>query len=132
MTTTAEMLDARYGRTSSRRSRVIVGLLVALLALGGGAIAWSIVAASLDDIEAETIGYVEGDGEVTVRFSMSGPAEVPIACAIEAQDSSHGVVGFMITEYPASSQTYQEHTVAVPLTAPATTGFVKSCWVTYP
>jgi hypothetical protein len=53
-----------------------------------------------------------------------------VACALEAQDEEHGVVGWKIIEIAASEQHTRAFRESIPTVAEATTGLVNSCWVT--
>ncbi|GAA1963514.1 DUF4307 domain-containing protein [Microbacterium aquimaris] len=129
--TTPDELDDRYGRTPSRRRRLVATLAIGVGAVAAGAIAWGAVSNVLDDVDVETVAFdVVDEHSVSLSFQVAAPAGRDIACALEARDPDHGVVGWKIVEYPASTQ----HTIAVreviPTLAEATTGFVNSCWVT--
>ena len=129
--TTQEMLDERYGRgrSSSRRWAIIVGLAAAVIAVG--LFAWMTVANSLNAVSAETTGFeVTSAHEVALRFQVSVPAGRSMACALEAQDDQHGVVGWRVVEYPPSDMHVRAFRESIPTTAEATTGLVNACWVT--
>ena len=114
---------------SPRRPWVIgiaIAVGVAVVALFG----WFIVSDSLDAVDADTTGFEVVDAHsVTLSFQVTAPAGRAIACAIEAQDEEHGVVGWRVVEFPASEQHARAFREAIPTTAAATTGFVNSCWV---
>lgn len=128
--TTQDMLDERYGRgrTASRRWTV-AGIGAAIIAVG--LLTWLTVANSMDAVSAETTGFQVVDGHsVSLRFQVSAPAGRSIACALEAQDEQHGVVGWRIVEYPGSDMHVRAFHEVLPTTAEATTGLVNACWVT--
>src|SRR3954447_22665718 len=129
--TTQDILDERYGRgrSASRRWVVFVGIGGAIVAVG--LFAWMTVANSMNAVSAETTGFeVTDEHAVSLRFQVSAPAGRSIACALEAQDEQHGVVGWRIVEYPASDMHVRAFHEAIPTTAAATTGLVNACWVT--
>jgi len=129
--TTQDMLDERYGRTSSPRRRWTIGVLAAIGAIVVGLFAWMTVANTLNEVGVEATGFTVHDARtVTVDFQLSAPAGRSVACALEAQDEDHGVVGWKIVEYPSSDLHTRAFHEAVPTTAGATTGLVNSCWVT--
>jgi len=129
--TTQDMLDERYGRTISPRRRWISGILGAVAAVVIGLFAWMIIANTLDDVSAETTGFTVQDAHtVTLAFQVTVPDGRSIACALEAQDESHAVVGWKIVEYPPSELHTRALREDIPTTAEATTGLVNSCWVT--
>ncbi|GLJ79422.1 DUF4307 domain-containing protein [Microbacterium imperiale] len=124
-------LDNRYGRTRDRRSRRIAiasaGVVgAALLAL----VAWTTVSSALGSVDTDATGFeVVDEHEVVVSFQVSGAADKPLACALEAQDTEHGVVGWRIVEYPADGGLRRAFTETIPTTALATNGLVTSCWI---
>lgn len=129
--TTQDMLDERYGRTSSPRRRWTLGIVVAIAAVLVGLFAWMTVASTLDDVGIETTGFtVEDARSVTLAFQITAPEGRSVACALEAQDEDHGIVGWKIVEYPASELRARAFRETIPTTAEATTGLVNDCWVT--
>jgi hypothetical protein len=125
------MLDERYGRTSSPRRRWTIGIVVAIAAVLVGLFAWMTIADSVDDISVDTTGFtVEDPRSVTLAFQISVPEGRTVACALEAQDEDHGVVGWKIVEYAASDVRARALLESIPTTAEATTGLVSDCWVT--
>jgi hypothetical protein len=129
--TTQQTLDERYGRRTSTRRRIVGWAIVAVLALAAiGALGWSTIARSLGEVDVDDTGYaVVDDRTVTVSFQIAAPSGQDVACAIEAQDEEHGVVGWRIVEYPATDERFRAFTETIPTLAAATTGFVNSCWV---
>ncbi|MFE7844424.1 DUF4307 domain-containing protein [Microbacterium sp. NPDC057407] len=129
--TTQDMLDERYGRRRSPRRRWLIAAVVAVAALALGYIGWVTVSNSLNAVDVDTTGFdVVDEHSVTLAFQVTAPAGRSIACALEAQDEEHGIVGWRIVEIEASDQHSRAFRESVPTTAPATTGFVNSCWVT--
>lgn len=130
--TTQDMLDVRYGRgrrSPGRRAAIAIGLVVAIVAVG--LFAWMTVANSAASVSADTSAFqIVDEHSVMLDFQISGPAGSSVACAIEAQDVQHGVVGWRIVEYPASHLHTRALHEVIPTTALATTGLVNSCWVT--
>jgi hypothetical protein len=128
--TTQDMLDERYGRRRSpvRRWLIAVGLVVALgvIALFG----WWTVQGSLQAVDSDTTSFdVADEHSVTLGFQITSAPGSAVACAIEAQDEDHGVVGWRVVEIPASDLHARAFREVIPTTALATTGFVNSCWV---
>lgn len=129
--TTQDMLDERYGRRRSPARRWVVGIAAALGVAVVALFGWFAVSSSLDAVDADTTGFeVVDTHEVTLTFQVVAPVGRSVACAIEAQDVEHGVVGWRIVEYPASDQHARAFRESIPTTAEATTGLVNSCWVT--
>lgn len=129
--TTQQMLDDRYGRRTSRRRRIIWWSVVAALAIAAtAALGWSTIARSLNAVDVTGTGYNVADAHtVSVSFQITAPLGRDVACALEAQDEEHGVVGWRIVQYPASDQPTRAFTETLPTVALATTGLVNSCWV---
>ncbi|WES64959.1 DUF4307 domain-containing protein [Microbacter sp. GSS18] len=129
--TTPEMLDERYGRTRPGATRWIVAAVIVLAVVGFGAVGWSIFTANVDAVDADTSGFeVVDEHSVAVSFQFSGPVGRSIACALEAQDVEHGIVGWKVVEYPASDLPARAFREVLSTTGVATTGLVNSCWVT--
>ena len=127
------MLDERYGRRRSpaRRWAIAGGILVAVgvVALFG----WFTVQNALDSVDADTTSFeVADEHSVSLGFQITSPPGSAVACAIEAQDEDHGVVGWRVVELPASDLHARAFREVIPTTALATTGFVNSCWVLSP
>ncbi|AZS37312.1 hypothetical protein CVS47_01946 [Microbacterium lemovicicum] len=128
--TTSDTLDERYGRVRTPRQTWTRAIVIAVAAVIIGGFAWITVASTLDDVQAEGTAYTIDDSGVTVSFQISIPAGRSVACALEAQDEEHGVVGFRVVEIPAADQHTRAFRETIPTVAPATTGLVNSCWVT--
>ncbi|WP_194395787.1 DUF4307 domain-containing protein [Microbacterium atlanticum] len=128
--TTQDMLDDRYGRRRSPAARWIVAAGI-VLALGLVALlGWSTVRASMNAVDSDTTSFdVADEHSVTLGFQITAPPGSAVACALEAQDEDHGVVGWRVVELPASELHARAFREVIPTTAPATTGFVNSCWV---
>lgn len=127
---TQDMLDDRYGRRRSpaRRWIIAAGVVVALAVVAF--FGWSTVQTSLDAVDVDTTSFHVADAHsVTLGFQITAPTGAPVACAIEAQDEEHGVVGWRVVEIPASDLHARAFREVIPTTALATTGFVNSCWV---
>jgi hypothetical protein len=129
--TTQDMLDERYGRARSGSRRWGLIAFVAVAAVAVGLFGWMTFANSADAATAEVTGFeVVDQHSVSLRFQVSAPVGRSIACAIEAQDEEHGVVGWRVVEYPGSDLHIRAFHETLPTTAGATTGLVNSCWVT--
>lgn len=129
--TTQEMLDERYGRTRSPRRRWAIGAALALGAVVVGLFVWTTVVNSMDSVDVDTTGFeVVDEHSVVLSFQFTAPVGRSVACALEAQDEDHGVVGWRVVELPPSDEHAQAFRESIPTTATATTGFVNSCWVT--
>ena len=58
---------------------------------------------ALDAVDADTTSFeVTDEHSVSLGFQITSPPGSAVACAIEAQDEEHGVVGWRVVELPAS------------------------------
>jgi hypothetical protein len=81
--TTQDMLDERYGRTSSPRRRWTIGIIAAVGAILAGLFAWMTIASSLDDVDVDTTGFeVEDARTVMLSFQITAPTGRSVACAL--------------------------------------------------
>ncbi|MEZ3159660.1 DUF4307 domain-containing protein [Microbacterium sp. BWT-B31] len=128
--TTQDMLDERYGRTPSARTRWIVGIVIAVAVLAGSGVAWATWSNAANSVSATTTTFrVDGGRAVVVTYQATAPVGRAFACVIEAQDEEHGIVGWKVVEHEASDEHIQAFSESVPTVAQATTGLVNSCWV---
>ncbi|GAA1697104.1 hypothetical protein GCM10009808_13210 [Microbacterium sediminicola] len=127
----AAKLDARYGRTRTTRSRWLAGVGIAIVAVVVVWFGWMTVASSMNTVTADATGFtVDSAHAVTVSFRATVTPGSEIACALEAQDEEHGVVGWKIVVIPPSEEHTRAFVESIPTIAEATTGLVNSCWVT--
>ncbi|MDN3494606.1 DUF4307 domain-containing protein [Planococcus sp. APC 4015] len=128
--TTQDALDIRYGRRRSAGSRWGIGIGIGIAVIVIGLFSWMTIASSIDSVDVDTTGFdIPDERTVVLNFQFTAPTGREVACAIEAQDEEHGVVGWKIVEYEASDLTARAFVETIPTTAQATTGFVNSCWV---
>ena len=129
--TTQDMLDERYGRTSSPARRWTIGIFSVIAAILVGLFAWMTISSTLDDVGVDTTGFtVQDQRTVELAFQITAPTGRTVACALEAQDEDHGVVGWKIVEYSESDLRTRAFRELIPTTAETTTGLVNACWVT--
>ncbi|MFT3796811.1 DUF4307 domain-containing protein [Microbacterium sp.] len=123
-------LDDRYGRRRGIRGRV-GGVVFGVVALAiVGSLGWATFAQSLRAVDADTLALSAIDAHsITVEFQTTAQPGSAVACVIEAQDAEHGIVGWIVREYPADQAHTRTFTETVPTIAPATTGLVTSCWI---
>jgi hypothetical protein len=136
MTQTAAQraLDSRYGRTPDRRRRGRLIAVIAAIGVGLTVAAWVIWAGPLQpqgSIEYRDIGYSALDDEgVTVRWEITTEARADAACAVQALDGNHGVVGWEVVQIPADDLRTRQFTQRLRTSAPAVTGLINRCWLT--
>jgi hypothetical protein len=128
--TTQDMLDERYGRRRSPGRRWVIAAATALALAVIGAFAWTTVQNALNTVDADTTAFeIVDEHSIQLGFQFTAPQGRAVACAIEAQDEEHGVVGWRVVEFEASETAARAAREVIPTTALATTGFVNSCWV---
>lgn len=134
MTTSVDVstkLADRYGngRRANRRKIVVVAAALVLAAVLGY-VAWMTVSRSMSSIDTNTTTWrLIDDRTIEVSFTATGPREKPIACAVEAQDGGHAVVGWkVVTAEPTSDHT-RSFVVTLPTVDTPVTGFVAGCWI---
>lgn len=130
--TTQEMLDERYGRgRAASTRRIVLTVVVTAGILAAAALGWVTWTANADAVDSDATGYeLVDDHSVAVTFQVTAPVGRAIACALEAQDVQHGIVGWRVVQYPASDEHARAFTETVPTVSAATTGLVNACWVT--
>lgn len=132
MTTAAidRKLADRYGRSrpGARRARwVVIGLVAAALL---GYVAWTTWSTAAGTVDYDTTGFtVHDEHRVSVTFQVTAEPGTAFACAVEARDEEHGVVGWRVIEYAAEPTRTRTFSEDVPTTAEATTGLATSCWI---
>ena len=132
--TEADELVARYGRSpgGSRRTRWVVvasaaGLVVAFVAW----LLWSGTVGGPTQFTAEDAGHtVVSDSEVSVTWNLTVEPGTPMACAVQALNSTFAIVGWVVVEVPASSERIRSLTTTVRTTELAVTGLIYRCWLT--
>ena len=127
---TTALLDDRYGRARPHgrfAGWAVIGVLALALLVY---VAWSTIAQSANSVDVDTTGYEHVDERtVAIDFQVTADPGTAFVCALEAQDEEHGVVGWRVVEFAGSPERTQRLTEQIPTTAPATTGFVTSCWI---
>ncbi|MFT4215494.1 MAG: DUF4307 domain-containing protein [Microbacterium sp.] len=124
-------LDDRYGRSRGGRRRLVGWCVLAAVVLAVlGYLIWATLVQSLHAVDADTTGFTVNDAHsITVDFQTVTQPGSAVTCVIEAQDAEHGIVGWLVREYPADPAHTRRFTETVPTTAAATTGLVASCWI---
>lgn len=121
-------LERRYGRSTSKRMPWIIGGVLAAIAVA--ILAWFTVENTMTAVDADATGFEVTDAHsVTVRFQITVAPGSAVACALEAQDTEHGVVGWRVVEYAASDAHTRQYRETIPTVAEATTGLVSACWI---
>nr|WP_237462702.1 DUF4307 domain-containing protein [Leucobacter chromiireducens] len=124
-------MEDRYG-TGKRRSfdrRFAWGAAGLLVAAGLGFLLFSGWQNS-NQVSAQDIGYThESELVVNAKFEVSAPPQTPVACAVEALNTSKATVGWKIVELPLTDQRTHTVTTRLVTTNPATAVTTRACWV---
>ncbi len=127
-------LDARYGRTRSARRRtrlVVIGSAIAFVIVFVLWLVWAGLLGAPAQFEANDSGHtIVSEREVSVSWEFSVPAGTAAQCAVEALNSTFGIVGWKIVDLPPSTQYTRDFTETVRTTELAVTGLIYRCWLT--
>jgi hypothetical protein len=128
-------LDARYGRTRTRRTRDRLLLIGGAVAFAVVLVAW-VVWAGLDgqtpSVEVTDTGHqvMNDERAVEVSWNLSVPPGNDTACIVQALNEDFTVVGWKVIEVPASTQHIRSLTETVRVAQTANTGLISRCWLT--
>lgn len=125
-------LDERYGtsrRVTFNSTRWV--WIAALVMLIGVVVFWALTALSPSaTVETQTARYeVTSPASITLQARVSVQPGTPLACAVEAHNTTGTVVGWKVVELPPSDQAHQVIEVALQTTQPADVAQVRECWV---
>lgn len=124
-------LDARYGRTPSRRRRGRITAIVAGAAFVVAAVAWGVwtgVGGTTTALDVTTTGItVSTDQETDVQWLVTGRSGTRLVCAIEATDESGAVVGLAEVVVPADGRINRTGETRVRTVRRASNGLIESC-----
>ncbi|HEX4057523.1 MAG TPA: DUF4307 domain-containing protein [Galbitalea sp.] len=126
-------LNARYGRTASRRRRTIVGAIVLasviLVTFGAWAI-WVGLFQPSAAVEYVSVGQTRvSSNQLKVTWELSVDTGTPTKCAIQALDANFGIVGWKIVSIPASATRSRTLSSIVRTAQPAVSGLIYQCWL---
>jgi len=131
--TTQARLDARYGRTTTdrRRSRIVViGTAIAFVVVFAAWVIWGGLSGTNATLEVRELGYLEAtENSIEVRWEVTVEPGAEVSCALQALNSSFGIVGWRVVELePSESRTriFQE---SVRTAEPPVTGLPYRCWL---
>jgi hypothetical protein len=127
-------IDERYGRTpgAARRTRwFAIGAAILFTFVFVAWLVWGGLGGVPAQFEANDIGHeIVDDRVVSVRWSFTVEAGTPARCAVQALNSSFGIVGWKVVDIPASQSITREFTETVLTTERAVTGLIYRCWLT--
>jgi ABC-type nickel/cobalt efflux system permease component RcnA len=125
-------LDARYGRSRDhrRRTRWLLAGAVVLVVLAGAWIVWGSLGNINSSLESNDLGHhVNDQYSMTVSFELSVTPGTAARCALQAQNSQHGIIGWKIVDIPASDRFTRSFTQTIRTAERAFTGLIYRCWV---
>lgn len=127
-------LDARYGRTRSAKVKtrtVVIGAAIAFVVVFTLWLVWGGLLGAPAQFEANDTGHtIVNDREVSVSWEFTVEPGTPAKCAIQALNSTFGIVGWRIVDVPPSSTRTRDLTETVRTTELAVSGLIYRCWLT--
>lgn len=127
-------LAERYGRTRSSRIRTRVLVVASALVFAILFAAWLVWGGLLEapaQFEARDTGHrIVSDSRVEVSWQFTVDPGTDARCAVQALNSTFGIVGWKVVEVPASSRRIRELSETVATTELAVTGLIYRCWLT--
>jgi len=133
MTTTQQLLDERYGRTiggERRTRRILIAGAATLAAILTAWVVWGGLSGTSATLETRELGYADAtDTSITVQWEVSVPPGTPVQCALQALNSSFGIVGWTVVDIPASADRTRAFAQTVRTSEPAVTGLPYRCWL---
>ena len=132
--TTPTQLDERYGRTpkaARRRLWLVVASAAAFVAVFTLWVVWGGLLEAPAKFEAvDSAHQILSDSEVSVTVEFNVPPGTPAKCALQALNSTFGIVGWRVVDVPPSVNQNQVLTETVRTTERAVTGLIYRCWLT--
>jgi hypothetical protein len=131
--TSVSSLDARYGRSSSKRYRFIgIATAAAFTAVFAAWAVWGgLVGAPNAQFSAVDARYtIVNDSAVDVTWEFTAPPGTATRCAVQALNSTFAIVGWKQVDVPASTRITRVLTERVLTTERAVTGLIYRCWLT--
>lgn len=128
----AARLETRYGgRRSQRRGLIITLVTAAVLVAGGAGVVWmSGILTPAKNVSGEGVGTVTGERSTRLDWELTAPTGHSVECAVDAQDSNHIIVGWVLVKVPASrSSVGQRLSTEIRTTRPAVEAEVSTCWL---
>ncbi len=135
MTATASAsLDARYGRTPSKRRRdrwIYIGGGIAVAVVVSAWVVWAGLDQAGASLETEDVGStIINARTVQVNYQLSMPVGQTAKCALQVENAAHSIVGWKIENIPASTRYTNSFNTIVKSAEKPTTGLIYQCWLT--
>ena len=127
MVSTSNLLESRYGKSrraaQDRRLAIWAGALLLVCGL-----IWigAVVFFSPPKVTAQVVGFSQSNGQATVKFQVTKPADRTATCGVGAQNAASMNVGFKQVEVPAGLGVTELETTLL-TTETATSGVVDIC-----
>lgn len=127
-------LDARYGRTRSRRVRartiaIIAGAGVLIVALAW--VVWVGLFTPSASIETQDVGFTVVDSHtIDLTEQVSADPGSRVSCSFEALNEKFAIVGWKVVELPPATTRNRVFTERLRTSEPAVSGLIGSCWLT--
>lgn len=132
--TTPSPLDERYGRTpkAARRTMgIVVASGVAFVIVFVAWVVWGGLLEAPAQFEARDSAHeIVSEHEVRVQWEFNVTPGTPAKCAVQALNSTFGIVGWKVIDVPVSDKQTQVLTESVRTTELAVTGLIYQCWLT--
>jgi hypothetical protein len=80
--------------------------------------------------EANDTGHtIVSDSEVSISWEFTVSPETPAKCALQALNSTFGIVGWKIVDVPAAAERTRKLTATLRTTELAVSGLIYRCWL---
>lgn len=125
------VLEERYGRGRGRRvDRRFAWIAGAALVIAGVIVLGYLAAQTREAVEFRDLAYtVVDERTVEIDFEVTAPPGSAVVCELEALSTSYAQVGWKMLELPVSEQRTRRFDEVLVTAGPATTGYIKSCWI---
>jgi Domain of unknown function (DUF4307) len=127
-------IEARYGRTPSRRRRTrLIAIVVGagVLVVVAAWVLWVGLFGPAAGLDHRDLGYVlHGDSAIEVRYEVTMDVGQTASCAVQALNSDFGIVGWKVVDIPASDHGTRAFRQTLTTSEEAVTGLIYRCWLT--
>mgnify|MGYP006074352451 FL=1 len=126
-------LATRYGHTKrSQLSRRSMGVLAGLVfaAVLGAWLWWGGVLETPAQLQYRDIGHtIISDTSVETQYEITTAPGTRVSCALQALNSSFGIVGWQVVEIDPSSEWTRVFQTTLNTSESAVTGLLYQCWL---
>lgn len=126
-------LDARYGRTPKRHRRdriimIVVGILFGIIVTAW--VVWAGLDGTRGELATQDVAYsIVDDANMSITWQVSVKSGTPVACALQAQNEAHAIVGWKIVELAPSENFNNRYKEDLRTSQRAVTGLIYQCWL---